>query len=281
MNYLKQRIGRILSELDRRVVIDRRRVEGITLCECDYKNGANLPPVNAGWRPFGWGETFGGSFEWHGWFRATLRIPEDFRGKQVELYNYASRQAPQFITYLDGKTVQGMDPNHRAFPLDSQKSEYELLTYAYVGYNSDSSEYCPELRLIDPDTRKLYWDLRVPYDVMSLLPEDSVEFCDIRTALNEAINRLDLRTRGHRGVPAERARGHRLSANRVLRQGILPMTFWSAATMNLPPISPGHWTGRGTQLCSAAPVFRVDCSIPWTGRPSKTSILLRGRSPTT
>ena len=44
MNYLKQRIGRILSELDRRVVMDRQRVEGITMCECDYKNGANMPP---------------------------------------------------------------------------------------------------------------------------------------------------------------------------------------------------------------------------------------------
>lgn len=196
MNYLKQRIGRILSELDRRMVMDRQRVEDITMCECGYKNGANMPPADAVWRKFGWGETFGGSFEWHGWFRATLRIPERFRGKPVELYNYASRQSPQFITYLDGKTVQGMDPNHRVFPLDSEKSEYELLTYAYVGYNSDSSEYCPELRVIDPDTRKLYWDLRVPYDVMSLLPEDSVEFCDIRTALNEAVNLLDLRTRG-------------------------------------------------------------------------------------
>ncbi len=179
MNYLKQRIGKILGELEKRIVEERLKITGIKLCECGYKNGTNTPPPDAVWRDFAWGESFGGSFEWHGWFHATLTVPEQFRGKNVELYNWASRQSPQFITFLDGKTVQGMDPNHRSFPLDSEQSVYDLLSYVYVGYNSDVSEYCPELRVIDTETKKLYWDMRVPYDVMCFLPEEGIEYCNM------------------------------------------------------------------------------------------------------
>ncbi len=202
MNYLRERIGEVLKTLSRRIVVDTEKITGIELYECDYKAGTNAPPADAEWKPFEWGATFGGKHEWHGWFRAKLVIPERMRGKHVELRNWVSRAWPQFITYLDGKTVQGGDNNHQDFPLDPDKTEYDLLSYVYVGYCSDVSEYCPELRVIDTDTKKLYWDMRVPFDVMAYTKPESYDYCRIRTALNEAINLLDLRTRGSEAYKA-------------------------------------------------------------------------------
>ncbi len=194
MNYLKERIGEVINKLGGRIVTDTEKITGIELYECDYKNGTNTPPADAEWKPFEWGATFGGTHEWHGWFRAKLVVPERMKGKHIELKNWVSRAWPQFITYLDGKTVQGGDGNHTDFPLDPEKTEYDLLSYVYIGYCSDLSEYRPELRVIDTETKQLYWDLRVPYDVLGYTKPETYDYCRIRTALNEAINLLDLRT---------------------------------------------------------------------------------------
>ena len=196
MNYLRERIGEVLNALRGRIVTDTEKITGIELYECDYKNGANTPPADAEWKPFEWGSTFGGTHEWHGWFRATVKVPERMQGKHIELKNWVSRAWPQVLTYINGKTIQGGDNNHQDFPLEPGTSEFELLTYMYVGYNSDVSEYRPELRVIDTDTKKLYWDMRVPFDVMNYTKKETYDYCRIRTALNEAVNLLDLRTRG-------------------------------------------------------------------------------------
>jgi len=197
MNYLKERIGQVLNTIGSRIVTDTEKITGIEFCECGYKNQTNTPPADAEWKPFEWGATFGGTHEWHGWFRATVKIPERMQGKTLELKNWCNRYGnPQVLTYINGKTVQGGDSNHRDFLLEEGLTEFELLTYMYVGYNSAKYEYAPEINAIDTDTKKLYWDIRVPYDVMNYIQPDSYDFCRIRTALNEAINLVDLRTKG-------------------------------------------------------------------------------------
>lgn len=197
MNYQKERIGQVIGVLGGRICTDTEKITGIELYECGYKeNGTNTPPADAQWKSFEWGSTFGGTHEWHGWFRAKIRIPDRMKGKHVELRNWVSRAYPQFITYLDGKTIQGGDDNHKDFPLDPDKDEYELLSYVYIGYCSDVTEYCPELRVIDTDTKKLYWDMKVPYDILGYTKPDTYDYCRIRTVLNETVNLLDLRTSG-------------------------------------------------------------------------------------
>ena len=140
MNYLRERIGEVLHKIRDRIVIDTEKITGIELYTCDYKGSANTPPADAEWKPFEWGETFGGTHEWHGWFRATVKVPERMQGKHVELKNWVSRAWPQVLTYINGKTIQGGDNNHQDFPLEPGTTEFELLTYMYVGYNSDVSE---------------------------------------------------------------------------------------------------------------------------------------------
>lgn len=197
MNYLRERIDKIIEQLSWRIEVKNVPIEGLMLCDnTGYKDSNTPPDETAPWKPFKRGDRFGGVKDWHGWFKAKVTIPEDMRGGHVEFSNRADRRNPQFIIYIDGKMVQGGDNNHSDFPIDTSKSEFDLVVYAYTGLNHDVYDYSPCLKLIDTDTRNLYYDLRVPYDVMNLLPADSKDHSDIKTLLNNAINLLDLRTRG-------------------------------------------------------------------------------------
>ena len=52
------------------------------------------------------------------WFKHSFKVPERFKGKTVVYRLYPSDSGewnvnPQLIIFIDGKTVQGADPNHR------------------------------------------------------------------------------------------------------------------------------------------------------------------------
>lgn len=204
MNYLQERINQVLGWLRDRVVPEKQQIENILYVPCDYKGEGHVCPTE-GWRslvsreelqenvPAGGSKTRYG--EYHAWFKAEVTIPESMKGKPVEMCIYSGRGGhPQYIVYLDGKIVQGVDGNHQTFPIDSNKDSYELTVYAFA--NRPAELYLEaELQLIDTPTRELWYDLKVPFEVMCYLPFEGKEYCEIRTALNDAINLLDFRER--------------------------------------------------------------------------------------
>ncbi len=205
MNYLQERIEQVLGWLRGQIVAESARIDNISYVPCDYKGAGHEAPAD-GWMPQTSREELqktipaGGSKtsygEYHAWFKATVSIPEAWKGKAVEMCVRSGRGShPQYIVYLDGKIVQGVDGNHETFPIDSTKDSYELTVYAFAGRPSELY-LDAELQLIDTDTRALWYDLRVPYEVMRYLPFEGKEYCEIRSALNEAINLIDLRERG-------------------------------------------------------------------------------------
>lgn len=205
MNYLQERIGQVLGWLAGRVVVESSRITDISYVPCDYKGVGHEAPTE-GWRPLTSREELadtipaGGSKtgygEYHAWFKATVNIPESMKGKAVEMNVRSGRGAnPQYIVYLDGKIIQGVDGNHETFPIDSNKDSYELTVYAFSGRPTELY-LDAALQLIDTDTRELWYDLRVPFEVMRYLPFEGKEYCEIRSSLNEAINLIDFRERG-------------------------------------------------------------------------------------
>ena len=204
MNYLRERIFQELKWLEKRIVIERQPVENITYVPCDYKGEGHTAPVD-GWRPLHSREELretipaGGTKtrygEYHAWFKAELVIPQSMKGKKVELrVRPGFFGDPQYIVYLDGKIIQGVDRNHEIFPLDSGKDRYELTVYGFAG-RPEGLYLEAELQEIDTYTRDLWYSLKVPADVMDYLPFEGKEYCEIRTALNEAINLIDFRER--------------------------------------------------------------------------------------
>lgn len=205
MNYLNERINQVLGWIRGRIVVESKGISNISYVPCDYKGAGHVPP-SEGWMPQTSREELrntipaGGSktsySEYHAWFKATINIPESMKGKTVELNVQSARMAnPQYIVYLDGKIVQGVDGNHESFPIDSNKDSYELTVYGF-SENPTNLYLSAALQLIDTNSRQLYYDLKVPFDVMSYLPFEGKEYCEIRTALNDTINLLDLRNRG-------------------------------------------------------------------------------------
>lgn len=142
------------------------------------------------------GGTKTGYGEYHAWFKAELVIPQSMKGRDVELCIRSGRRGyhPQYIAYLDGKIVQGVDGNHETFPIDSEKERQELTVYGFGG-RPEELYLEAELQRIDVYTRELWYSLRVPAEVMDYLPFEGKEYCEIRTALNEAINLIDFRER--------------------------------------------------------------------------------------
>ncbi|MGM9680693.1 MAG: alpha-mannosidase [Eubacteriales bacterium] len=206
MNYIQERIEQELHEISRRILVRSVRIEDVLCAPTDYKGPGHTPPADSdpAWipqtpgclkdMPAGGSKTEYG--EYHAWFKARITIPEDMKGKCLELKVASPRHAnPQHIVYLDGHIIQGSDGNHETFPIDSDVDGYDLLVYTFAG-RPEQLFLNAELLQIDEDTRTLYYDIRVPFDVMRFLPFEGKEYCQIRTALNNTINLLDLRTRG-------------------------------------------------------------------------------------
>lgn len=213
MNYLRERIFQELRWLEERIIVERHPVENITYVPCDYKGEGHTAP-SGGFRPLHSREELGqvipaggtrtGYGEYHAWFKADLVIPPSMKGRKVELCVRSGHGGhPQYIVYLDGKIVQGVDSNHETFPIDSNKEHYELTVYGFAD-RPEELYLEAELQRIDPFTRELWYSLRVPAEVMDYLPFEGEEYCEIRTALNETINKIDFRERNsndyHRSV---------------------------------------------------------------------------------
>ena len=191
------RLGTVIDKLKDFIVTERVDIPGWKTFECGYKKGNEVPsPSLAEWQDFKKGERWGEKPEEHRWFYNHVVIPDDMRGKDVELYMSVSPHNescwdPQFIVYINGKEIRGMDSNHRYLKLDGSAAEFDVHSYAYSRPFGMNSDFYAQLCVFDRDVEKLYYHLKVPFDVMNLLEKGSKEYTDIMYRLNDAINLLN------------------------------------------------------------------------------------------
>lgn len=178
-----------------------KRIDGFMYKKCGYKSDNKLPKIDRSFKEFAPDERWGGKQDEHAWFFKKINIPKELIGKNVEIeISTASEHTgwdsinPQFIVYLDGKLVQGLDLNHREIFLDNAKKSYELYIYAYTGMNGDGwLEFNAEMKAYDEAARKLYYSLRVPFEVCEYLTPAEQPYIDIEKHITNAVNMLDLR----------------------------------------------------------------------------------------
>ena len=173
-------------------------LDGFLMKPCGYKTGNALPEIDESFRPFGRYERWGGEKDCHAWFYKHLEIPESMRGRDVELCISTQLDGwdavnPQFIVYVDGVLVQGLDTNHREVFLDNAKSAYEIYVYAYGGKEADHLEFNANLRVYNEEIRKLYYSLCVPYEATLLLDPHEKAYVDMQNCVEYAVNLIDLR----------------------------------------------------------------------------------------
>ncbi len=187
------------------MTLAQKKIDGFYYKKCGYKSDNTLPEIDDSFRIFAEDERWAGKQDEHAWFYKKIEVPEEFQGKNVEIvistdaYKKYSWDAtnPQFIVYLDGVLVQGLDINHREIFLDNAKESYELYIYAYSGMNGDSYlDFEAEMKVYNEPARKLFYSLSVPFEITEYLNPDEKNYIDIRNHIINAINLIDMRVKG-------------------------------------------------------------------------------------
>ncbi len=196
-----EKIRTMLELLEQQVTPVRQKVTDIKTKKCGYKTDNIVPDDMDSWDSFGVYERWGTDPEEHRWFYTRLQIPQELMGKDLELYIASTDKSgrhwePQYLVYVDGKLVRGMDCNHRYLKLDSTKSEQDIHIYAYSVPQGELCEFHCELCLFQRDVEKLYYDIKVPYEALEVLDENSNEYNKIKPCLREALCLIDWRYPG-------------------------------------------------------------------------------------
>ncbi len=200
MRFIAERINRLLDELSKTIYPDRIEIRNFDFIQCGYDCHV-LPDADAGGKNFESGDRWGGQDK-HGWFKTRAVVPESFNGRKLVFEVKTGREGdwdalnPQFLVYVNGKLIQGMDVNHREIILsDYARSgeEFEIYLHAYSGMKEGLSELHAFLSVFDSNVNKLYYDIKVPLDVAILLDKEDKNRIDILNYLENAVNLLDLR----------------------------------------------------------------------------------------
>ncbi len=199
-DFIEDRIKVFLEELERFIVKESIPQDNFLFKECDYTVGNTLPQLDSDFREFKSNiDRWAGECDKHAWFYKRITVPEDFAGG--EFYLTVASDAtkgwadvnPQFIAYVDGTLKQGIDKNHRDIFLDGV-GEHEIYLYAYTGsLFPERVDFVADLCLADSKTKKLYYDLKVPFEILEFEDENSKNYFEIKKHINNAVNLIDMR----------------------------------------------------------------------------------------
>lgn len=199
MRYLDKRVLGICNELQKLAVRQR-----VNISDWLWQEGNFIHPKEAQgpFAPFDCG-----SMHWYGpdrhyWFKAEVAVPQSFEGKPLWLHvrtqidEWDDAKNPQFLLFVNGEPVQGVDMNHRHVLLRAAAAAGESLLLelqAYTGTLHTEFNLFADLCEIDPEIEGLYYDLSVPLSAFGRLEEESRARMDLERELNNAVNLLDLR----------------------------------------------------------------------------------------
>ncbi len=190
-----RKVKKYIDLLDEARYFNVTKIEGIEYFPCDYKTNNSLPSL-ANFKPFGKDDWWGDGWDTHAWFHFQVDIPENMKGNTVQLLiktDYCDGwdpNNPQFLIYIDGKLRQGMDINHQYIELD-RNAKNDIFLYAYTGARVERSRLFLTLRNVNDEVESLWYDLRVPYEVIELLDKRTHEYATILKYLDNAVSMID------------------------------------------------------------------------------------------
>lgn len=203
MFYLDKRIQGICDELRKLSIRQRAPISGWM-----YKKGNFIHPEDARHDAAAFSPFDCRNMHWYGpdehyWFYSDTTVPESFQGKPLWMHvctqidEWDDGKNPQFLLFVNGEIVQGIDMNHRDVLLSRSAEAGQPLCLelqAYTGTLHTEFNLIVEFREIDPEIEGLYWDLQVPLQAFPRLEAESRSRMELERVMNDAINLLDLRT---------------------------------------------------------------------------------------
>ncbi len=190
-----RKVKKYLSIIDSTRFCNTRPVEALTYCPCGYKEG-NTPPPLSEFTAFEPGGVWGSGWDSHAWFHFTVNVTGELAEKPVRLKVNTDRRGwdadnPQFIAYINGEMRQGMDTNHTYVELDGA-GVYDVYIYGYTGPKISSTRFYAEIMNVNTVAEQLYYDIRVPFEMLDYLNPNSQEYAEILRYLDAAVSMLDL-----------------------------------------------------------------------------------------
>ncbi len=202
MAFLDKRINVICDQLRQ-----LRFKQTMALTDMQYKEGNFFRPADADNACAPWQAFDCKTMHWYGpdkhyWFRTAFTVPQSFEGKtlfinvRTQIEEWDDAKNPQFLLFMNGEILQGIDMNHRLVRLSYSATAGQALTLdfqAYTGTLHTEFNLLIDICEVDLAIEKLYFDLYTPLQAFPRMAKDDKARIDMEAALNEAINQLDFR----------------------------------------------------------------------------------------
>ena len=203
MFFLDKRAQVICNELKKESIRQKQLIESWEMAEGDFVTPEQAAREGA-FFPFDSRKDHWYGPDRHCWFRTGMTVPEAFDGKplwlniRTQIEEWDDAKNPQFLLFVNGEVVQGIDINHRDVLLTRNArggQQYRLDLQSYTGTLHSEFNLLVEMREIDPEIEGLYWDLQVPLQAFDRLgdEESSRSRRELTRVINETVNLLDLR----------------------------------------------------------------------------------------
>ncbi len=195
--FIKDKIRITIDNIGSRMKKNICEISEVKYIECGYKESAELPDIDANWKSLKRGDFVEGR-DRHYWLSCEIKTPRTEENEDIVLEMITGSMGtwdlenPQGLLYLNGKIVQGFDINHRYAYLESDR-QYNVLIYFYTGPICDKVEIMLNLAAVNNQIKKLYYDLKVPYDAAMCMDEDDYNHIKIIKCLEQACNLVDFR----------------------------------------------------------------------------------------
>ncbi len=197
-NLIKEKIRTTIEKLCELSVLDSLRLDGFKCISTGYKKEQRPPMPDASWSVLSGDERFDGIDE-HFWIYKRIKTPTAPNSTSKLYFDLKTGREgqwdarnPQFLAFLDGHAVQGLDVNHTDLELEFDR-EYDFHLYMYTGLVEGSFALEASYKMIDTAIEKLYYDMQVPFESLDCLSDSSEEYVTIQKYLELTCNYLDLR----------------------------------------------------------------------------------------
>ncbi|WP_026494969.1 alpha-mannosidase [Butyrivibrio sp. WCD3002] len=205
MKFLKDRVNVICNQLKKEIVREQ-----INIKEWQKKDGCYITPEDADKAENKWESFDAETMRWYGkdthyWFRTDVTIPESMEGKKVwlhvrtQLEEWDDGRNPQFLVFIDGTPVQGLDINHREILLFEEAkagTKVRIDMQSYTGTLHSEFKLLADVEVRDDEIKDLYYDIQVPLWGLERMDADERTARRILEIINETTNHIDLRAVG-------------------------------------------------------------------------------------
>ncbi len=203
-----KRVAKICEDLEKYTVL-----QSVPITLWQVKQAAVFTPEEAdrsaqAWEAFDPKEDRWRGPDQHYWFRTKITIPESFAGKTLWLrlstqVRFWDAVNPQFLAFIDGEIVQGVDVNHREIRLFEAANAGESFTLdlqAYTGRDNDRTsgstsglQLLVELIEFDAPVLNFLYDIAQPCRMVQWLDENHPARVKMENALEHTIDLIDFR----------------------------------------------------------------------------------------